>query len=147
MREKSKRPTYKACIRLTEDTYEVQETITKINEVYPIHIGNTILHLSKLLLVEFVTFLEKFLQKDSFRLCYTGNLKFLVILLIFSIDTDSLCIGLIDEMDKCVKPELVDDWSTAKWSWFVKDESDPRQTRFPGLMKSEWRTTNGSIIA
>ncbi len=71
--EKSKRSTYKACIQLTDETYEVQETITKITEVYPIHIGNTILHLSKLLLVEFVTFLEEYLQKDSFRLIYTGN--------------------------------------------------------------------------
>ena len=76
MQEKSKRPTFKQETQLTEKTYEVQETITKINEVYPIHIGNTILHLSKLLLLEFVTFLEKFLQKESFKLCYTGNLKF-----------------------------------------------------------------------
>ena len=147
MQEKSKRPTFQHFVELTESTYEVQETITKISEVYPIHIGNTILHLSKLLLVEFVTFLEKYLQKDSFRMAYTGNKKIPHNLFIFPIDTDSLCVGLIDEMDKCVKPELTDDWLTAKWSWFVKDESDPRQTRFPGLMKSEWRTTNGSFIA
>ena len=75
MKEKSKRATFERFVELTDKTYEVQETISKISEVYPIHIGNTILHLSKLLLVEFVTFLEKYLQKDSFRMAYTGNKK------------------------------------------------------------------------
>ena len=80
MNKKSKRPTFKKATPLTEKTYEVHETITKIQEVYPIHIGNTILHLSKLLLVEFVTFLEKYLQKDSFILCYTGNLSLQILI-------------------------------------------------------------------
>ena len=50
--------------------------------MYPIHIGNAILHLSKLLLVKFITFLEQYLIEDSFRLVYTGehNLEIEIIL-------------------------------------------------------------------
>ena len=58
---------------MSDSTYEVHETITRIKEVYPIHIGNTILHLSKLLMAEFITFLEKYLEVDSFRLIYSGK--------------------------------------------------------------------------
>ena len=75
--EKSRRSTFVESKQLSEKTFEVQELITNIKEVYPIHIGNAILHLSKLLLVKFITFLERYLVEDSFRLIYTGkhNLK------------------------------------------------------------------------
>ena len=71
--EKKRKPTYIDSCQLTDLTYEVTETITKIKEVYPIHVGNTILHLSKLLMAEFITFLEKFLKEQSFRLIYSGE--------------------------------------------------------------------------
>ena len=54
---------------------------------------------------------------------------------------------MVDEMENCVKPALRKEWVEAQKEWFVQDESDPRQTRRPGLMKSEWRTTNGAIVA
>lgn len=72
MNQKSVRPTFKSAIKLSDTMYEVQENLTNIKEIYPLHVGNTILHLSKLLLANFIVFLEKYLVKDSFRLVYTG---------------------------------------------------------------------------
>ena len=53
---------------------------------------------------------------------------------------------MTNEMDELVKPELMHEWPEAKKKWFVLDERDPWQTRLPGLMKSEWKTTNGGIV-
>jgi hypothetical protein len=58
-----------------------------------------------------------------------------------------MAIAMTDEIDNIVKPELQDQWEEAKWSWFVRDHTDPYQTRLPGLMKEEWRTSNGAMIA
>ena len=73
--EKHKRPTFIDAVQITDKTWEVKEMVTKIQEHYPIHVGNAILHLSKLLLAEFVTFLGKYLVEDSFRLLYTGKIE------------------------------------------------------------------------
>ena len=67
------KPTFRDHIKLTETMIEVKEIHTKIKERYPIHVGNTILHLSKLLLCEFVCFLEKYLLEGEFELCYGGK--------------------------------------------------------------------------
>ena len=69
---KRMKPTFRDHIQLTDSIFEVKEIHTKIKERYPIHVGNTILHLSKLLLCKFVAFLEKFLVKDEYEFCYTG---------------------------------------------------------------------------
>ena len=127
--------------------FEVKETITKIMESYPIHIGNTIIHLSKLLLGEFVTFLEKFLINDNFRFLYTGRYNILRTHFNIILDTDSLAVCMTGEMDDIIKPELKTEWETAKKTWFVQDEQDAYETRLPGLMKSEWKTQNGALVA
>ena len=62
------------------------------------------------------------------------------------IDTDSMCIAMTGEMEEIVKPEYQHEWEEAKKIWFVQDENDPWQTRLPGLMKSEWNTSNGGIF-
>jgi len=54
---------------------------------------------------------------------------------------------MVGEMDEIVKPELKEQWATQKWTWFVQHENDAYQTRKPGLMKSEWKTTNGAMVA
>ena len=58
-----------------------------------------------------------------------------------------MAIAMTDKMDNIVKDNLKSEWLEAKYSWFVKDHSDPWQTRLPGLMKEEWSTSNGAIIA
>ena len=50
-------------------------------------------------------------------------------------------------MDDIVKPTLKEEWKTAKTTWFVQNENDAHETRRPGLMKSEWKTTNGAMVA
>ena len=60
-------------------------------------------------------------------------------------DTDSVCLVMTDVMDKIIKPNLRKEWESAKKNWFVLDETDAFQTRLPGLLKSEWKTTNGGI--
>ena len=62
------------------------------------------------------------------------------------IDTDSLCVSLVDELDCVVKPTMVDQWKNEKSRWFVTDPGDPKQIRQPGLMKLEWETRNGAIV-
>ena len=62
-------------------------------------------------------------------------------------DTDSMAIAMTGDMDDIVKPELRGQWAEEKWNWFVKDPTDPYLTRLPGLMKEEWSTTNGAMIA
>ena len=54
---------------------------------------------------------------------------------------------MTENMAECVKAEYKDKWDEAKKTWFVQDENDPWQTRLPGLMKTEWTTRNGSMVA
>ena len=64
------------CLRYTEHkgVVEVQMKPKTIREDYPIHVGNTVLHLSKLIMLKYVLFLYEYLEKDSFSLIYTGKI-------------------------------------------------------------------------
>jgi len=127
--------------------FEIKEILTNIKEHYPLQVGNTILHLSKLLMSKFVTFLIEHLEEDEFRFVYTGVFfKILYIFYALLLDTDSLCCVMTDSMDKIVKPKYRSNWDTIRKMWFVINESDPYETRLPGKMKTEWETRNGSII-
>ena len=59
--------------QLSENFYEVSKNLKEIVERYPIHCGLTVLHFSKLILMEFVLFLHEFLEPKSFELCYSGK--------------------------------------------------------------------------
>ena len=74
LKQKSVKPSFQSSEKLSDSMYEVQEKVLRIKEKYPIHIGNTILYLSKLLLAEFIVFMEKYLMVDSWRLLYSGKL-------------------------------------------------------------------------
>ena len=73
MKQKSVKPTFKSATKLSDTMFEIHESLSRIQENYPLHVGNTILHMSKLLLAKFIMFLEKYLKEDCFRLVYTGN--------------------------------------------------------------------------
>lgn len=119
-----------------------------IVERFPLTAGNCVLHLSKLLLFDFVLFLEKFLKKNTFKLCYTGYLIYLLtIILCDFVDTDSFAIALVDKnMDNLVKEEKRHIWQEEKAKVFVMDESDASDLRRPGKWKTEFTTTNGSLV-
>ena len=70
----TRKMTFKDCEKISENIFEVKLDPSQILEKYPLHIGNTVLHLSKLIMLEFVTFLEEYLLPDTFRLIYTGKL-------------------------------------------------------------------------
>ena len=63
--------------QICENVYEVSKHAMKITEKYPIQAGLCVLHLSKLIMLEFVIFLYDTLIQDSFEFIYTGkNVKF-----------------------------------------------------------------------
>lgn len=49
-------------------------------------------------------------------------------------------------MDNLVKLDKKEEWRIKKKEWFVTDESDPYDLRYPGKMKQEWQTINGGLI-
>ena len=104
----------------------------KIHERYPLQCGLCVLHLSKLIMLKFILFLYDNLKKDSFSIVYT--------------DTDSLALCLTDEIENLVKKDRKKIWEEGSKKWFVLDENDPWDVRFPGKMKCEWTSTTGSII-
>ena len=138
----------KGITEICPNVFEVSSKNKKIVERYPIHVGLTVLHLSKLIMLEFICFLYDTLIKDSFEFIYTGSLKSLCIQDLFiCLDTDSLAVALTDDLEKLVKPEKKDEWPILKNKWFVVDLNNPRDLRFPGKMKTEWETTSGAMIA
>jgi len=62
------------------------------------------------------------------------------------LDTDSLCLCAIGELDDLVRLSKKPEWETAKREWFVLDPTDAYDARFPGKMKEEWSSDNGKII-
>ena len=61
-----------------EGFHEVISDIATVRDRKPVHVGLAILQYSKLLLLQFVDFLRKYLEKDSYSLVYGGN--FLILL-------------------------------------------------------------------
>jgi len=75
------------------------------------------------------------------------------------LDTDSICLTTIADLDDIVRPEKLPSWPSAKEHWFVKPETgnievdsrdarwpDSRDARWPGKMKLEWSSSTGAII-
>ena len=70
---------FKSGGQVSERFYELNKKCQVVCEKYPIHCGTAVLHLSKLILLNFVKFLDDFLVKDSWEAVYTGKLKFIFI--------------------------------------------------------------------
>ena len=64
---------FKTGKQLSENCFEVTRKNSKYDEKYPLHCGTAILHMSKLILLKFVIFLEENLVEKSFELVYTGK--------------------------------------------------------------------------
>ena len=59
--------------QLSDEVYEVQQYNMTVKEKYPLHCGNTVLQLSKLIMMKFVVFLDEYLTPGMFELIYSGN--------------------------------------------------------------------------
>ena len=118
--------------KVSDNFYELTKHLKTVTERYPLHCGLSVLHYSKLILMEFVLFLHEFLEKDSFEICYS--------------DTDSMAISMTGSMETLVRPEKRCEWNDAQMRWFVQDHEDARDLRRPGKMKLEWSTKDGALI-
>ena len=78
LQREQKHIAFKEANCLTTDVFEVKKHQMKIVEKYPLQIGLSILHYSKIILYEFVLFLKEFLIDDSFELIYTGKSKLFI---------------------------------------------------------------------
>ena len=58
-----------------------------------------------------------------------------------------MAISFTDEMENLVRANRKNEWEFRKRQWFVMDNKDAKDLRFPGKMKLEWFTKNGSMIA
>ena len=83
-------------------------------------------------MLRFILFLYDNLEKDSFSIIYT--------------DTDSLALCFIDEIENLVKEKNRQKWEEGVKKWFVLNEKDPWDVRYPGKMKCEWTSSTGAII-
>ena len=75
------------------------------------------------------------------------QVKFLSLNSLVSCNLDSVFLSLSEtEIDDLVKPEMREEYfRDIKPKWFVLDET-PEQQREPGLLKTEFSTTNGSAV-
>ena len=77
----------------------------------------------------------------------SSNIIFLLLNIIYNLssDTDSILVALsAEELDDVVKPHMRSAWPQVKKRWFA-DES-PEQQKTPGLLKEEFRSTDGHYI-
>ena len=58
-----------------------------------------------------------------------------------------MCICFTGELDSLVQKEKKQDWFSQKQKWFVMNSDNAYDLRYPGKMKLEWKSVNGSIIA
>ena len=63
------------CEDLESGITEVISAQSRVVDNKPVHIGISILQYSKLMMLQFVAFLNENLVKDSFSLVYTGNYR------------------------------------------------------------------------
>ncbi|CAG5104401.1 Oidioi.mRNA.OKI2018_I69.chr1.g1235.t1.cds [Oikopleura dioica] len=148
----AQKPHYKFSEPLTREDgdYELSQVTmekAKILDDKPVVLAVAILQQSKLLFLRFVyDFLHKYLEKGSFKLNYC--------------DTDSLAISTTKTAPSgetrksktastflpIVKPHLRKAFLREWQDWFVIEDTT-RNDKTPGLMKTEWSTESGALIA
>ena len=67
--------TFKRSRAMSENFIEITRGVSTYVEKYPIHCGLTVLHLSKLILLEFIIFIYDHLRENSFEFIYSGKLN------------------------------------------------------------------------
>ena len=82
----AKKTTFKNGVQMSENFFEINKHPERIIERFPLAAGNTVLHLSKKILLDFVRFLNKNLEKNSFKFIYTGEQIFQLKMLTSTLD-------------------------------------------------------------
>lgn len=113
--------------------FEIVKKKSKIKDTIAVHCSLFIYQLSKLHFLNFVLVLHEYFREGSFRLVYC--------------DTDSLMLSLEStDLDDLVVPEKLSDWKQNVYPKWFADET-PRQQKWPGYLKSEFATKNGTMCA
>jgi len=118
-----------------ENVFEVNSQKRRIDDDKLVHLGLAVLHMSKLLLMEFIYFLEDVLEQGSYKILY--------------LDTDSVFLGLTKSQnvpaeplkhfkqlcsslfDPIIKPSKREKFEREKSKWFVLDQTNESK-RKPG---------------
>ena len=114
---------FKDLNEISEDCCEISMLPNKVNMNVCLHIGFSILQLSKLKMLDFYyNCLNKYADNRKFNIVYQ--------------DTDSNYMSLSENsIDEIIKPQLKEEFEKVKHKYFVVDDYGKRE---PGLMKVEW---------
>ena len=116
-------PLFNDINHLGNGTYEITKHKSKIKMDTPIQIGCAVYQYAKLRMLEFYyDFMDKYFSREDFEY--------------IQMDTDSAYIAFSEvDIEKCVKPELREEYEEEKKKWFPQNSYDKRT---PGLFKLEW---------
>ena len=108
--------------------YEMKQRKRTVQIKRPYQCGIAVYQLAKLRMLEFhYDFLDKYIDKNDFELCY--------------MDTDSFYLALSgDNLDDIVKPSIKEEYLSNKTNWLATDKFSERT---PGLFKPEFVGTRG----
>ena len=108
--------------------YEVSTSPRNVKQNIPIQVAFSVLDYAKLRMLEFYyDCIDKYLNQCDFQY--------------MSMDTDSAYMGLTDDFDKLIKPEMRAEFELDKRNWFPRTDTQENKMfdkREPGLFKIEY---------
>ena len=110
------------------ESYEVSSNPRTVKQNIPIQVAFSVLDYAKLRMLEFYyDCIDKYLNQCDFQYML--------------MDTDSAYMGLTDDFDKLIKPELKEEFERDKNNWFPRTDTKEHRMfdkREPGLFKIEY---------
>ena len=108
--------------------YEVTSRPRKVKQNMPIQVAFNVLDDAKQRMLEFYyDCVDKYIDRSDFQYMY--------------MDTDSAYMGITDDFEKLIKPELKDEFELDKHNWFPRTDTKENKDydkRKPGLFKKEF---------
>ena len=108
--------------------YEVISRPRKVKQNMPIQVAFTVLDDAKQRMLEFYyDCVDKYIDRSDFQYMY--------------MDTDSAYMGITDDFEKLIKPELKNEFELDKHNWFPRTDTKENKDydkRKPGLFKKEF---------
>ena len=125
---------------ISSDVVEICSKPSKVEDDHPVHIGQCILQMAKLLLLKFVYYIDDHLIPGSFHLTYSDTDSIGIALSNTNLEAYNAATKLNEKIDalfnKIIKPEKKKSWQATYTNWFVVNESVENQLK-PGLLKSK----------
>lgn len=125
---------------ISSDVVEICSKPQKIEDDHPVHVGQCILQMAKLLLLKFVYYIDEHLIAGSFHLTYSDTDSIGIALACTDLEAFNAAKNLNTKIDalfnRIIKPEKKKSWRSTYKDWFVVNESVENQLK-PGLLKSK----------